>query len=118
MIDIALGNLLPNFAGLYSTDCRRSMSLPTGPWISEPWRPCNQRRRETTHSRCGWTRSHWDVAQPGRRTLFSSTIPAMLNPVIILCLPVIVALSAMLTWTVLSFQHREYAYKGANNGWA
>ena len=35
MTDITLGKPLPNSAGLYSTDCRRSTYPPTGPeWHS------------------------------------------------------------------------------------
>jgi len=35
MTNITLGKPLPNSAGLYSTDCRRSKTLPTGPWMAQ-----------------------------------------------------------------------------------
>jgi len=41
VINIAHGKPLPNAAGLYSTDCQRSTTSPTGPWMAERRRPCN-----------------------------------------------------------------------------
>ena len=46
-IDIALSKPLPNSAGLYSTNCQRSMTLPTGPWMAERQWPCNRWGRVT-----------------------------------------------------------------------